>query len=70
MTWEHVAEPTRRVVEKLAMVDEIGRLEQEVSMLRAVVASQNATIEALRKQVERIPVSLPYVSIQHSRAGE
>lgn len=53
MTWEHVAEPTRRVVEKLAMVDEIGRLEKEVSMLRSVVASQNATIEALRKQVER-----------------
>ena len=50
MSWEHVSEPTKRVIEKLADAYDVERLERENDMQRVVIAEQAKTIERLSKQ--------------------
>lgn len=54
MSWEHVSEPTKRVIEKLADAYDVERLERENDMQRVVIAEQAKTIERLQGEVRRL----------------
>lgn len=54
MNWEHVSEPTKRVIEKLADAYDVERLERENDMQRVVIAEQAKTIERLQSEVRRL----------------
>ena len=54
---EHVSEPVERVIDGVAQQMEIDRLKREISMLREVVNSQNATIAYLRAKEKQEPIT-------------
>ena len=58
---EHVSEPVERVIDGVAQQMEIDRLKREISMLREVVNSQNATISYLRAKKKRSQSHVPEV---------
>lgn len=60
---EHVSEPVERVIDGVAQQMEIDRLKREISMLREVVNSQNATISYLRAKKKRSQSHVPESSI-------
>ena len=57
MMFEHVSEPVERVIDGVAQQMEIDRLKREISMLREVVNSQNATIAYLRAKEKQEPIT-------------
>ena len=57
MMFEHVSEPVARVIDGVAQQMEIDRLKREISMLREVVNSQNATIAYLRAKERQEPIT-------------
>ena len=57
MMFEHVSEPVARVIDGVAQQMEIDRLKREISMLREVVNSQNATIAYLRAKEKQEPIT-------------
>ena len=61
MMFEHVSEPVARVIDGVAQQMEIDRLKREISMLREVVNSQNATIAYLRAKEKQSQSSAPEV---------
>lgn len=61
MMFEHVSEPVARVIDGVAQQMEIDRLKREISMLREVVNSQNATISYLRAKKKRSQSHVPEV---------
>ena len=58
---EHVSEPVERVIDGVAQQMEIDRLKREISMLREVVNSQNATIAYLRAKEKQSQSNVPEV---------
>ena len=61
MMFEHVSEPVERVIDGVAQQMEIDRLKREISMLREVVNSQNATIAYLRAKEKQSQSHAPEV---------
>ena len=71
-TLEFSYEPPKKAVEKRvwSLTSDVGR-ELGIRAVAETVVNRTRTIRSFNNaDAERIPVSLPYVSIQHSRAGD